>query len=242
MGSAWRSAHDDYIQTQVILHGIQKLRQVSPQVDQFMNELGRYGNLILVGGAVRDLAERKTPRDYDIIVDSSDAGFEAVFAGRPYQRNRFGGYKLHVDGIEFDIWGIENNWAFRESLFVPHFENIPKGAFFNFDALCFHLHWQSLECTAFKEAMESQMLDILLDDAAVRKNPTPEVNVVRAWVIHKTRGLQLSDRVRKYIHEWCANAENPREKLLQAERKHYGENSPLSHDDYDQLLLHMAIS
>ncbi|WP_432776312.1 hypothetical protein AAFJ72_05210 [Brevibacillus gelatini] len=236
MGGAWKCAQDDDKQTHVILKRIEQLRTVSPKVDRLLNDLSAYGDLIFIGGAVRDLAECRTPRDYDIIVDSSHTDFTAAFSGLSYKQNRFGGYKLKVDGMEFDIWGIQTNWAFRERLLAPCFENISKGVFFNFDALSFHLQRQSLDCTYFLEAIDNRVLDILLDDEVVWKNPTPEVNVVRAWKIHKTRGLQFSDRVRKYIRDWAATAHNPQERLLEAERKHYGDKSTYSHEDYAQLL------
>ncbi|KZE51699.1 hypothetical protein AV540_12600 [Brevibacillus parabrevis] len=239
MGSAWRCAHEDYNQTGMILKRIELLREVSPQVDRLLHDLSSYGNLILIGGAVRDLAESRTPRDYDIIVDAPDTRFAEAFSRFSYKQNRFGGYKLKVDGIEFDIWGIQSNWAFRERLLAPNFENISKGVFFNFDAVSFHLQWQNLDCTYFMEAINSRVLDILLDDEVVWKNPTPEVNVVRAWKIHKTRGLQFSDRLRNYIREWAATADNPQERLVEAERKHYGDGSQLSYDDYSQLLSHV---
>lgn len=94
----------------------------------------------------------------------------------------FGGYKVFLDNIEFDIWGIYNNWAFKENILGTQFENISKGTFYNFDALALNINTSSLDAEVFVESMKDKILDITLEDEFVEQNPTPEVNIVRAFI------------------------------------------------------------
>lgn len=51
------------------------------------------------------------PRDFDIAVKintPSEYLFEEIINKYQYRKNRFGGYKVIVDKIEFDIWNLKD--------------------------------------------------------------------------------------------------------------------------------------
>ncbi|WP_052087807.1 hypothetical protein [Paenibacillus wynnii] len=212
------------------LDGIRRLKQEDTQVSILFNNLNKFGDLILVGGAVRDFTYFRTPRDIDIIVDSIDSDFDDVLKSFRYQKNRFGGYKVYLDSIEFDIWGINHNWAFKEKILDIQFENISKGTFYNFDALALNINTSNIDAERFVESIKDKILDITLEDEYVDKNPTPEINIVRAFIIHKYWGLHFSDKVMNYIKNWSEKTYDPVETLVKAEYKHYGSNRLIKED------------
>jgi hypothetical protein len=216
---------------QLAVQGIRRLKQDDIQVAFLFNNLNQFGDLILVGGAVRDFAFFRNPRDIDIIVNSKVSDFDEVLKDFKYTKNRFGGYKVYLDNIEIDIWGINNNWAFKEKILDTQFENISKGTFYNFDALALNINTFNIDAEVFVESIKEKVLDITLEDEYVSKNPTPEVNVLRAFIIHKYWGLRFSDKVIDYIQEWSRKTSNPVDTLAKTELKHYGLNR-LKKEDY----------
>jgi hypothetical protein len=217
------------------IDGIEKLKQNNPAVSRLLHTLNDYGELILVGGAVRDFAYQKSPRDLDIIINSTISNFDKAFENYSYQKNRFGGYKVFLNDIELDVWSIQNNWAFRERILKPHVDNIPKGTFYNFDAISINLNTAEVYADNFIESIIDNRLDITLEDDYISLNPTPEVNIMRALVIKKYWGLSFSNKVVKYINDWVTKVDLPYELLIQAEIKHYGIRK-LTIEDYKTML------
>lgn len=222
------------IDTSLIQHlaldGIRRLKQEDTQIATLFNNLNQFGDLILVGGAIRDFAYLRTPRDIDIIVDSKESDFDDALKSFENRKNRFGGYKVFLDEIEFDIWGINHNWAFKEKILDTQFENISKGTFYNFDALAFNINTSNLDADVFVKSMKEKTLEITLQDEYIEQNPTPEVNIVRAFIIHKYWGLRFSNKVINYITEWSEKTDTPVETLAKAELKHYGSNRLIKED------------
>ncbi|MDH4617376.1 hypothetical protein [Brevibacillus sp. AY1] len=217
------------------IDNLMKFRTGNQQVACLFNNLSEYGDLILVGGAIRDYAHKTLPRDIDIIVDSKISNFDEVLDSYCYRRNRFGGYKVFLENIELDIWGISNNWAFRENILDAKFENISKGSFYNFDSLALNLKTSYLDADIFIQAIREKLLDIIIEDKYINLNPTPEVNIVRAFIIRKYWELDFSNRVVDYITKWFSQYNNPIDILIEAEIKHYGKARLTSEDYHLQL-------
>lgn len=214
---------------QASIKSIEKLRS-NKEVSCLFDKLNEFGDLILVGGAIRDFTFLNSPRDIDLIIDTDRVDLESVFYNFSYYRNRFGGYKVTIGSIEFDVWSINNNWVFKQGILPARFDNISKGTFFNFDALVFNISTSELDADIFIESIKDNVLDITLNDDYISQNPTPEVNVMRALTIRKQWGLNFSRRVGDYIQEWYEKNESPFETLKKAEYKHYRMNRLLKDD------------
>ena len=52
-------------------------------------------------------------------------------------QNSFGGYKIHIDNLTIDAWGIESTWGLlhKKMKFTPH--SLIKTAFFNFSSIAY---------------------------------------------------------------------------------------------------------
>jgi len=205
------------------LQRIDKLKCESKEIEDLFDALSKIGDIIIVGGALRDFALDDAPRDIDIIIDSdSPEDFNDALKEFDCYRNRFGGYKLIISSIEFDIWSINDNWAFKEGIHNSKFSNISKGTFYNFDAIALNLTTLQLDADIFIQTLNNKMLDITLEEDFIPLNPTPEVNIVRAFNIREEWGLNFSNRVSRYISEWFETTASPYEVLQKAELKHYG--------------------
>lgn len=216
------------------IDGMEKLKQENPSLITLFDNLNDHGDLILIGGAVRDFAYQKAPRDLDIIVNSKSSNLDKAFDNFNYRKNRFDGYKVIVNEVELDIWSIQNNWAFREKILKARVDNIPKGTFYNFDSISINLNTADVYADNFIESIKDRKLDITLRDDYIALNPTPEVNIMRALVIKKYWGLSFSNKVINYINDWLNKVDSPYELLTKAEIKHYG-NRKLSFEDYKML-------
>lgn len=218
------------------INNIKRFRTGNSQVACLFNRLGEYGDLILVGGAIRDYANRIKPRDIDIIVDCKTSNLDDALESYSYRKNRFGGYKVFIENTELDIWSISNNWAFREKILEEKFENISRGAFYNFDSLAFNINSSYLDADIYIQAMNEKILDIILEDEYIDLNPNPEINIVRAFIIRKYWNFEFSRRVIDYITSWSNKCTNPIEALHKAELKHYGKARLTPEDFCFQLL------
>lgn len=101
---------------------IYNLLEDYPETLRFINGLSEFGDLLFFGGSIRDYylynEYKKMPRDFDIAVKlhcKTEKTFESFVEKYNYKKNRFGGYKVNIENIEFDLWNLENTWAFREN-------------------------------------------------------------------------------------------------------------------------------
>ncbi|WP_243356679.1 nucleotidyltransferase family protein [Bacillus litorisediminis] len=217
------------------LDGINQLKEKNRELSVLLDNLSTFGNLVLVGGAIRDYSYNKTPRDLDIIIESKYSDFDEILNCFNTRKNRFGGYKIFLDELEIDLWSFSKNWAFQNKLLDPKFENITKGSFYNFDALAININTKEIDVSVFIDSLRENELDITLDEEYIELNPTPEINIMRACYINKYWGLELSNKVLKYIKNWVDKINDPVELLTRAEIKHYGKKR-INEEDYLKIL------
>lgn len=88
------------------------------RAEKLIRELEDNGEIIIFGGAVRDYLESNfetMPRDFDIVFKRKRKDLDSMLIDFcEKKKNRFDGYKIILDDIEFDVWDINNTWAFRE--------------------------------------------------------------------------------------------------------------------------------
>ncbi|KLV28947.1 hypothetical protein [Priestia megaterium] len=209
-------------QHSLVKQRISLLRNQNKEIDYFFSKLEEYGDLILIGGAVRDIGMFNiTPRDLDIIVNTTMLNLDNAFLQYNYHRNRFGGYKTVINSVEFDVWTINDNWAFKNNFLEHNIENIQHGAFYNIDSILVNLSGNYYEASYFNEAIEKRILDIILEDDLINENPSKEVNVLRAFVLKDKWELTFSNKLKNYIDLWLRTTVNPYSELEKAHYKHY---------------------
>lgn len=169
-----------------------KLREDST-ISQMLDRISKCGTTVIVGGAVRDWYLSKAPRDIDIIVDCSDSQLENVL--RQSKKNKFGGFKLTLNKVEFDIWSLCSTWAFNnDSKFAKNMETVPETVFLNLDAITFCPSTGVVLDKGFTQAIESRMLDTVY-----QPNPYPYFCVSKALTALVKYDLYASDNLKKFI-------------------------------------------
>jgi hypothetical protein len=85
----------------------------------FVGCLSCFGDVYIFGGMLRDIAlggGRNFKSDFDLVFVSKSGGLDVALSSCDNifpKINKFGGYRLVVDGVDVDVWSVEDTWAFR---------------------------------------------------------------------------------------------------------------------------------
>lgn len=208
-----------------------------PQAQFFVNELQQHGELLLFGGSIRDYLNNNgfesIPRDFDIVIKTNEC-LDSIINTDYYsaKRNKFGGYKFFIDGLKFDVWSLQDTWAFKEhKVNFSNTEDLNKTVFLNIDALFYNIYKKELCDHGYSEAINNHELDIILSD-----NPYPELNIARACRFKMKFNLNFSVDLKTYIADWLNSYDNKFsaiEKLKSIEKKRY---NTVSETAYTEIL------
>lgn len=166
-------------------------------VELFKN-LNSNGELYIFGGAVRHYLDNGNfntlPRDFDIIFKKKDSTVKLekiITQYFKFKKNRFNGYKFQINNLKFDIWNIEDTWAFRENKVKYDSQNyiskLTETVFLNIDSLIFDLNNKKLYADKYKKIINTKELDVVLNE-----NPFLELNLLRALILMDKYNLSLS--------------------------------------------------
>ncbi|AWK48159.1 hypothetical protein V9W62_19375 [Bacillus velezensis] len=178
----------------------------------FIEELSAVGELLFFGGSIRDIClfpeNPPLPRDFDIAIKFKDKKeFEFITKKYNYKKNRFGGYKFKVEDIEFDVWDLENTWAFNNTGLQASEENLAKSVYLNIDGIVYNFNKSKIYDELFQTSIKNCKLDVHLEF-----NPQVELNLLRALVFKD-----------KYKDEYKLNFSNKLKNIF----KKYLEDEPI---------------
>lgn len=173
------------------------------KVNELLTDLLEIGDLYVMGGALREFRDGwclANIRDLDICMDiHSDGLWIRLLQKYQHTINRFGGYKFMCDDFKVDVWDVRNTWAFKQGLIDvsagDYFEKLPQSVFLNLDAICYDLKNNRWNDSIYVEAMETRVLDIVLQE-----NPCIYLNILRSMVLRRTYGMAYSDKLVDVIH------------------------------------------
>ncbi|MGE7913256.1 hypothetical protein [Lysinibacillus xylanilyticus] len=188
----------------------------------FIDELSSVGDLLFFGGSVRDICifqdKAAMPRDFDIAIKFKQKDrFNSLTERYSYKQNRFGGYKFIVSNVEFDIWDLENTWAFKHTNLTPSEANLAKSVYLNIDGIVYNFNKAILYDDVFKSSIEDNKLDITLEE-----NPQIELNLLRALVFKDKYKLRFSNRLKDVFKDFhYKNSNQLIENLYELQFSHY---------------------
>lgn len=175
----------------------------SSAIATFLEELGSLGPSLILGGAVRDWIYGKPHRDIDIVVDCSPSNLEWL-SKYSAEKNRFNGYYLKVDGIEFDIWALDSTWALKkDKSFEKTLRTIPRTVFLTMDAVGYRLDTKEVYDSGFNHTVSNKQLGIMYEP-----NPFPFLCVSRALVGLVKYDLTPTLNLKNYIDEQVSRGYN----------------------------------
>jgi len=220
-----------------IINFLETKKEENYAFNLLMNKLEDVGDIIVIGGVIRDVILNECePRDIDLIIDTEEKLDKIMNNFDNVSRNRFGGYKLLIEGLPVDVWTIASHWAFRENILKRSFENIKYSTFLNFDSVYYNITKDIGIADVFNDAMTRSFLDITLEDKYIYRNPFAVTNIIRMFVIKETWNLRFSSKVEQYIFQWVKGQSNPIESLWEAQIKHYKGKIILSKHNMAKLL------
>jgi hypothetical protein len=193
---------------------------------KLIGELSTMGDLLFLGGSIRDIClsyeEPSMPRDFDIAIKCINNNYEdleVLLKQYNHTKNRFGGYKVRISNIEFDIWALENTWAFKNTDLMPNEENLAKSVYLSIDGIVYNFNKAKLYDEVFRSSLQNSKIDITLE-----KNPQVELNLLRALVFKEKYNLQLSNKLKDVFKAYLKEeAERLIENLYELQVSHYKE-------------------
>ncbi len=156
-------------------------RRSRAQVHAFAQGLLDLGQVVVIGGLIRDLylaGNRDFESDIDFVVQpESLPQFERIMDQLGAVRNRFGGYGLQLEKWKVDVWPLERTWAaVNGHADLSNLQDLVKVTFFNWDAVLYSVGENKLVADRFYfDRLASRYLEINLEP-----NPNPLGNAVRA--------------------------------------------------------------
>lgn len=181
----------------------------------------------LFGGLLRDLMVKGNdarPRDVDVVVSgASTLELERLFCQYLDRRTRFGGLHLKNKGWMFDVWPLEETWAFKHNPSQEvSFSELPHTAFLNVEAVVAELSGapeqpRKIHDHGFFEGITNKVVELNNEE-----NPFPALCVVRSLVIATDLGFDIGPILAHYILRHM-NA-IPVSHLMDAQLHHYGAN------------------
>jgi predicted nucleotidyltransferase len=171
-------------------------------VADFIKRLSLFGEVLVFGGLLRDIAlfgARGFNSDIDLVVDCSIEEMSVFFVteASAFSRNKFGGYRVEVGGWTVDVWPIRETWAFKHKhVLYEGRESLLLTTITNWDAVAFSFKdKQIISSSSYLECLKMGELEVVLTE-----NPNKAgvlIRVIRA--ICDKRAKILMPRLLKYL-------------------------------------------
>lgn len=186
---------------------------------------------VFFGGTLRSLILSRLqsgrfgrPRDVDIVVSGTTLEqLRHQFHDSIRRETRFGGLQLERMSWQFDVWPLEQTWAFKTSGDLPpQFSRLPFTTFFNLEAIAVDVWAPPGQARAIYSG-DDQFFDGILDQVLEinrEENPFPVLCVVRALVFASMTGFAIGPRLARYLVQHATGVSD--EELAEVQLKHYG--------------------
>lgn len=175
-----------------------------PKFKEFLTRILDCGNIYFVGGAVRAFIENRNfdeEHDFDIAIDITNREkFEELLVAYTASGNKFGGSKIVIDNHSFDVWPIEDTWAFKAGLVEfdrDDFVNCYlKTVFLSTDAVIYDWSHDYLEKSGYDNTMLNSVLDVVLPE-----NPNMFSALAKAIAVENKYSLCMSNRLTNVFYD-----------------------------------------
>lgn len=198
-------------------------------LNHVIKPLSEIGEVLIIGGLVRDLAfygtDERPVSDIDLVVRGSPSALAEYAKLVGAEANKFGGYGLKTPAFKADFWAFSSTWA-KQAGHVPiqKSEDLLRCTFFDWDAIIYSLRSRRVSAIDnYIGRLHSRVLDLNLEP-----NPSVKGNLVRALRRVMMWDVRPGPRLKRFImdalrwHSW--------EDLVAAENNAFS-TSYLSHFD-----------
>ena len=207
-------------------------RHWSKPVVQMLREFrGSQTHAAFFGGTLRSLLVSRMqrrrlgrPRDIDIVVAGTTVeSLKERFHELVARETRFGGLQLRRMNWQFDVWPLQQTWAFlQDDVSAPEFSLLPATTFLNLEAIAVDV-WPSPGRARCIYSGDDQFFDGLLSrtlELNREDNPYPSLCVVRSLVMSSAIDFAIGPRLARYIAGVGPTISSVELEAIQV--KHYG--------------------
>ena len=198
----------DFFENSYIVSDKRNVRTPTSSIHEFLDYLCAahpYGELYLFGGILRDVAMsggKGFASDFDLVVEGDWVHLTGYLEKLGASRNRFGGFRLYVEGWSVDIWGARETWAIREGLVQYRgIESLTRTTILNWDAIL--LNWRTGEVICPPDYFSD--IQRCLMDVVLPENPNPLGAAVRVFRHLCSRRAELTVKAAKYLSDAARN-------------------------------------
>ncbi|MFH5835215.1 hypothetical protein ACHAL6_03940 [Proteiniclasticum sp. C24MP] len=208
----------------IISNNLSSILKKDNSVFMFIEKLSNMGELIFFGGSIRDLyldlQNHTSPRDYDIVINSSTKikELEKIIESYDHKKNRFGGYKVKIGSTEFDIWRIEKTWAFSNNLLESKENNLINSVYLSVDGIAYNYNKKKLYDNILKHTNEKKEISVVL-----KNNPQKELNLLRGLVYKQKYKYSFSHTLKSEYRLQKERNKNLSKLLYDLQFDHYKE-------------------
>lgn len=190
------------------------LHTSAPSNRQLLNEIVRplsaVGEVIIIGGLVRDLAfygfDERPVSDIDIVINGQPSAVSRFAAEVGAVPNRFGGYGLQTDAFKADFWALSSTWAKRAGhVSVRGSSDLVRSTFFDWDAIIYSMKTGAVTAIdRYLDRLHRRVLELNLEP-----NPSVKGNLVRALRRVMMWDVRPGPKLKRFIfnalhhHSWA---------------------------------------
>jgi len=176
----------------------------------FLNQLSECADIYVFGGLIRDIALHGVASfdsDIDLVYVGDQQKVLDFIENYSAKINKFGGYRLDIDGWQLDIWEAKRSWAFEEG-YVKYSDvtSLLKTTITNWDSILFNWNHKNLICDEryFKDINDGYL------DIKLLENPNEIGMYVRllryftskdAHLVSSRTSSSISNAVAKYTFQ-----------------------------------------
>lgn len=215
--------------------------EAHPPAKILFDELVAAGDIYLLGGVLREYLDHHAIcelRDIDIVVGVKNRHrWEKTLNTYSVKRNRFGGNKLHCDGLLVDVWAVEKTWAYRENIVKcepEHYvDRLAETVFLNIDGIIYDWQRDTWDDAEYRDAMRTKVLDVVLPE-----NPQLCLNIFRTFLLQNRYQMQLSERLKAIImseYNKFAGKKEFLDAMMKEQQRRY-EREIISSSELDRML------
>jgi hypothetical protein len=177
--------------------------------NDIITPLSSIGEVVIIGGLVRDLAfygfEERPISDIDLVVRGSPSALKRFAGSIGAIPNKFGGYGLQTDAFKADFWALSSTWA-RQAGHVKMRSpsDLIRSTFFDWDAIIYSTKNSEVKAiSGYLSRLHSRILDLNLEP-----NPSVKGNLVRALRRVMMWDARPGPKLRRFIlgalrhHSW----------------------------------------
>lgn len=191
---------------------------------------------VMIGGAIRDAINGRTPRDIDLIINIEDPKkLEWILEKNciNYQKNVFNGYKLYFSKDIYDVWLMKDHYSFKQNFYQAELKYLKETTFTNYDSLIYDIKRKNLEINYYQKCVAEKRIDFVGDEKVIKNNPMPCMNVMKILKTKKETSYELSEGVQSYLWEFYKMNKERYHKMLEAEyRRHYQQEMDIEFSNY----------